>query len=141
MFIKNVVLLSVIYEEKNGLRNLELILYWKIFINVLIVHMNLSWFLKAAITSLCKIFENLCKFWAKERKTGKTGTNFLYSSQSDKVFFSFSYFYVLFLCMFLCKNFNQRILIAQKKNVFRKSWTSLHPHQAIIFTSSPSACL
>ena len=33
---------------------------------------------------LRKIFENLCKFWTNERKTGKKGTNFLSLSQFDK---------------------------------------------------------
>ena len=39
-----------------------------------------------AIAQLHKIFENLRKFWTNERKTGKTGTNFMYLSQFDKVF-------------------------------------------------------
>ena len=28
--------------------------------------------------NLRKIFENLCKFWTNERKTGRTGTNFMF---------------------------------------------------------------
>ena len=39
-----------------------------------------------SITRLRKIFENLLKFWTNERKTGNSGTNFMYLAQVDKVF-------------------------------------------------------
>ena len=39
-----------------------------------------------AITQLRKMSENLRKSLAKERKTGKTGINFMFLSQFDKVF-------------------------------------------------------
>ena len=38
------------------------------------------------IARLRKIFENLRKLWTNECKRGKTGTNFMYLSQFDKVF-------------------------------------------------------
>ena len=64
-----------------------------------------------AITRLRKIFENLRKFWTNERETGKT--KIMYLSQFDKVF-QLSQVLCNFYSMFLCKNFNQSILIAQK---------------------------
>ena len=59
--------------------------------------LNLVWFVALvvgrvskscnhAITRLRNIFENLCKFWTKENKTGKTATNFMYLSHFDKLF-------------------------------------------------------
>ena len=48
---------------------------------------------KGRVSKSCvhAIFENLCRFLTKERETGKkTGTNFMYLSQFDQVFSSFT---------------------------------------------------
>ena len=39
-----------------------------------------------AITRLCKIFENLPKFWTNEAETGKTGNHFMLLTQLNRVF-------------------------------------------------------
>ena len=73
-----------------------------------------------AILWLCKIFGKMWKFLTKECKAGKTGTYFMYLSQSDTViFFSFTCFYVIFNACF-CAKFSISAFWLRKRLHFEK---------------------
>ena len=63
---------------------------------------------------------NLRTFWTKLRKTGKTGTNFMYLSQFDKVFLV-SHDYMSFLTHISVKNFQSELFDCTKEFAFRQS--------------------
>ena len=77
-------------------------------------HCRVSKSCNHAITRLHNIFENLLKFWTKERKTGITGTNFMYLSQFDNLFFSFTCFLMFCVMHVSAQNFQSVHFDAQK---------------------------
>ena len=75
-----------------------------------------SEFTKVAIEQShdCAKYLRICAiFFTNERKTGRTGSKFVFSSQFEQVLC-----FVAFLCMFQSKTFNQKIMTAQNNSLF-----------------------